>query len=482
MKRAGHFFRSFICWMLVLAYILPVSGSGTEMNLSVRAEGEVLAPGDTVRITVSVKDMNVSSFAGGIRFDREALECISIQGVRPEKTERLYLRDSYGDWTAASAVSTVEEANHTENVGFVWIGTEDTAYPAQELAVITMEAVAAGWTSIRLYEDSAGESGVKVDTSLVGPEGVITLEISTQKGGISGGAEAFPDETPTEEPAGKNREEGIPEGADNGAAPENSDNEHGGDSDGRSVETLPSESDYPADTAAADRDQRPGGMIDTRPAAEYERPDPAVELHEIECRRDASCPLFRFSDLNAEQWYHDGIHYALESGLMNGMGGDRFEPNTVASRAMVVTLLWRQEGTPAPGYLKSFDDVDDGKWYADAVRWAAAEGIVNGYSDRVFAPEDLITREQLVTVLYRYAKYAGGMVNFGDTAGLSAFKDSGEISSWAADAFAWAYDNGLVNGVSSDELSPGSGATRAQLAQLLLRLGGILGLRLNGIL
>ena len=365
---------------IILLFSTPAIGIGTSLNLSISVDGTDLALGDTLRIILSVRDMNVSSFSGGIRFDCEALECVSVQGVRPGKTERLYLLDCYGDWVAASAVSTTEEANLTGTVGFVWIGTEDTAYPAQEIAVVTLRAVAVGKTSIRLYEDSAGESGVSVDMAQVQPDGVVTIEIT------------------------------APDSDTPGSETENQVDVHDGataDDTEPTEQPTPEEPAEPMGPESEDRSSESGAENEISPAVYPEEPDYEVELHDTACSRDNSCPLSRFGDLDMGLWYHDGIHYVLEAGLMVGLDEETFAPGTTASRAMIVTILWRMEGQPAAPGNVSFLDVPAGRWYTEPIRWAADREIVTGFPDGTFDPSASVTREQLVTILYRYAAFLG---------------------------------------------------------------------------
>ena len=125
-------------------------------------------------------------------------------------------------------------------------------------------------------------------------------------------------------------------------------------------------------------------------------------------KKEHVCPSKAFSDLDISAWYHEATDYVLANGLMQGMSDGVFAPDVSTSRAMLVTVLWRLEGKPVVNYLMTFEDVDSDAWYAEAVRWAASEGIVKGYSDTVFAPDDNITREQLAALFYRYEQYKGG--------------------------------------------------------------------------
>ena len=187
------------------------------------------------------------------------------------------------------------------------------------------------------------------------------------------------------------------------------------------------------------------------------------------CPKDDTCPMTAFTDLDKSSWYHDGVHWAIENGVMNGVGNDRFEPSGTTSRGMIVTMLYRMEGEPASDYAMTFRDVEDGKWYAEAVRWAAENGIVNGYSENTFGPNDPVTREQIVTILLRYARYKGVDTEAGELKPLEGFDDTRDISDWAVKAFRWAVDAGIIQGTGGGKISPKLDASRAQVATMLMR-------------
>jgi len=199
--------------------------------------------------------------------------------------------------------------------------------------------------------------------------------------------------------------------------------------------------------------------------AKIEAPAPADPT--ADCSRDHACPMYPFADLDRAEWYHDGVHYAIEEGLMNGMGDGIFAPNGTTTRAMIVTILWRLEGAHVVNYLIQFEDVEAEMWYTEAIRWAASEGIVNGYSDTAFGPDDAITREQLATILYRYADYKS--YDLGTSADLSCYIDADKVSDWALGALKWANGEEIVNGLPGDILAPQGNATRAQAATMIFR-------------
>ena len=182
---------------------------------------------------------------------------------------------------------------------------------------------------------------------------------------------------------------------------------------------------------------------------------------------DEPAPTLPFVDVDPDAWYYDAVEYAYNAGLMTGTAADTFSPGITTTRGMIVSILHRQEGEPAASSNASFSDVTSGAYYEDAVNWAAAEGIVNGYSDSAFGPNDAITREQMAAILMNYAQYKGQDVSA--RADLSAYSDAESVSAWAEDAMSWANAEGLINGMSDTELAPKGHATRAQVAAILQR-------------
>jgi len=180
-----------------------------------------------------------------------------------------------------------------------------------------------------------------------------------------------------------------------------------------------------------------------------------------------NCACDHFTDLKKDAWYHNAICYCWNFDLMIGMSDDKFEPSTTTSRAMIVTTLYRLEGSPAVTGKNTYKDVKDGVWYTDAIIWATENGIVNGYGDGLFGPANDVTREQIATMLYRYAEYVG--LNMAPKADLSAYTDAGEISAWALDAMKWTNAVELIEGRSATTLNPRDNTMRSELATLLYR-------------
>ena len=173
-----------------------------------------------------------------------------------------------------------------------------------------------------------------------------------------------------------------------------------------------------------------------------------------------------FSDVNDDDWFFDVVRYVYEQGLMTGTSDTEFSPNLTTTRGMIVSILNRLEGGPT-AESSGFTDVADGDWYADAVNWAASEGIVAGYEDQTFRPNDPITREQLAAMLMNYAAWKGEDVSA--RADLGGYNDAASVSSWAAETVQWAVAEGLISGMPGNLLEPQGSATRAQVAAILER-------------
>jgi len=173
-----------------------------------------------------------------------------------------------------------------------------------------------------------------------------------------------------------------------------------------------------------------------------------------------------FTDVAPGSWYYNAVQYVYEKGMMSGTLPDVFAPGAAASRGMIVTILHRLEGSPSASEA-GFADVASGQWYAGAVAWASANGIVSGYSDGRFGPDDAITREQLAAILYRYAAYKG--YDMTAKADLSGCRDAAQISPYALEAMGWAKAQDIISGTGEGMLSPRNSAVRAEVAAILMR-------------
>lgn len=196
-------------------------------------------------------------------------------------------------------------------------------------------------------------------------------------------------------------------------------------------------------------------------------PPPVTPGTPVTPARPAAPVGLPFVDVSGSDWFYNDVRYVYEKGIMDGTGADRFSPNAPLTRAMIVTILYRMAGSPSVSGSSDFTDVAAGKWFAKAVAWAAANGIVNGYGDSLFGPNDPVTREQLAAILYRYAVY-GGMTAVTLEENLGSFADTAQLSAYAIQAMNWAVGQGLING-SGSNLVPKAQATRAQVAAIIHR-------------
>ena len=178
-----------------------------------------------------------------------------------------------------------------------------------------------------------------------------------------------------------------------------------------------------------------------------------------------SCPAKAFADVELDRWYHEGIDFMVTNGYMNGMSATEFAPNAELTRAQIVTILYRVAGEPSvAGLTNPFTDVEEGKFYTNAVIWAYNKGIVMGVDDTTFAPNSPVTREQMVTFLYRFAGTPDS-----DKTALEGYEDVSSVAKFAVDAVAWAVENGILTGTTATTLAPKGTATRAQIAAILAR-------------
>ena len=191
-----------------------------------------------------------------------------------------------------------------------------------------------------------------------------------------------------------------------------------------------------------------------------------VETEPQPCDGGVTCPAYHFTDVDTSAWYHEAVDYVLLNGIMSGYGGGLFGPNDSLSRAQLAQILYNREGQPTTGSSGVFTDVAGDAWYSDAVTWANLSGIVEGYGNGRFGPNDPITREQLAVMLYRYAQLKGK----GFT-GMWAFRldyaDAASVSDYAYEAMCWCTMNGVISGYEDKTLRPQNNATRAQVAQML---------------
>lgn len=210
-------------------------------------------------------------------------------------------------------------------------------------------------------------------------------------------------------------------------------------------------------------------LVDVAFKAVVAEPEKDTPVTTGECPKDSTCPMNLYKDVKTTEWYHDGVHFCIDKDYMTGYPDGTFQPNTATSRAMIVSILWRMEGKPVVNDTLTFNDVKADEWYTEAVRWAASNKVVNGYSDTTFAPNDAITREQMMTILWNYCKYKGYDVSVGEDTNILSYKDANNISGWAVPAMQWACGSGLIYGMDDNTLDAQGNATRAQAANILYR-------------
>jgi hypothetical protein len=198
-------------------------------------------------------------------------------------------------------------------------------------------------------------------------------------------------------------------------------------------------------------------------------PDESV----FSCPKEDTCPIWPYVDALPKSWYHEGVHYCLEEGLMIGFGNGIFKPSADTSRSMVAMILYRIEGCPTGSIDLTFPDVASDSWYGDAVAWAASEGYILGHENGTFAPSEAITREQLATILWRYVGSPQVSQRSLD------FTDADQASSYAVEALLWANEIGILKGYPNGSLNPKGYATRAEAAHIVMDFVQILS-RENG--
>ena len=187
---------------------------------------------------------------------------------------------------------------------------------------------------------------------------------------------------------------------------------------------------------------------------------------------DTPVAVLPFTDVAESDWFFDAVDYVYDEGLMSGTDGITFSPNVNTTRGMIVSILYRMEGSPAMTATAPFLDVTADQYYAPAVAWASSNGIVSGYDAQTFGPNDNITREQMASILQRYAQYKG--LDVTASGNLSAFIDAANVSGWATDSVSWAVDQGLISGRGDGILAPQANATRAEVASILMRYSQML--------
>ena len=199
----------------------------------------------------------------------------------------------------------------------------------------------------------------------------------------------------------------------------------------------------------------------------FEMPEGGVKITAVfKCDGGEACLSRRFTDLDPKAWYHEYTDYVIGKDLIDGVGDGLFDPNGTVSRAQMVTLLWNLKGKPVVNYYMTYPDVSEDDWWAEAVRWATSEGVVEGYDNGKFGPTDLINREQMATMLYNYEKkYGGGLESVGQYE--LPFTDAAKVSPWALEAVTWCSKEEIITGKPGNVFDPFGTATRCEMAGII---------------
>ena len=176
-----------------------------------------------------------------------------------------------------------------------------------------------------------------------------------------------------------------------------------------------------------------------------------------------------FEDVNENDWFYEAVKYANENNLFKGATETKFEPNSPMTRGMMVTVLWRMEKEPVVNYLMMFEDVNQEEYYAEAIRWASSEKIVQGHSTTEFKPDEMLTREEMVTMLYRYAMYKEIDMTTEQDVDLTKFVDHNAISDYSMEAMKWSVGKGIIKGMSEISLAPVTLTARCEVVAVIMR-------------
>lgn len=406
----------------------------------------------------------------------------------PDSTAQVQLNLSGNDRTA----TVLATAKDKIAVGDVFTGTAAAArssYTAGDTMTLQLsDLLDAGGTELTAYRASTGAAALSGTVVLTGKSGTYSIPVTVAD--LQAGVKAA---LPSDLPAGQynytvslltEQTVDAPDGDDD--SDDTGDEGSGGGSVGGGGGSASSA--YPAVSVDGI-----GGTVTAENGTVIMRPDGGYEIGSITvngtavdipedgkltgCQRDDKVVVTfvktasedwdnPFWDVQADAWYYDAVRYVYQNSIMQGTGAVAFSPEDTTTRAMIVTMLYRLEGAPEAA-ASVFADVAADQWYADAVGWAAANGVVNGVSETAFAPDNPITREQMAAILYRYAAWKGYDISASQD--LSAYSDAVQISAYAQTAMQWANAEGLITGSTATALNPAGNATRAEVAAILMR-------------
>ena len=389
-----------------------------------------------------------------------------FQGVYTQKIKNITVTNSTFDTTAHNAIA-IQSGDNAANHGDVVI-TNNTFTNIRD-RIIRFNKVAEG-TNITITDNTAtnsGDNGEVIKATSIA-EGVTTAIYSNNWGpGTTVGNDEFQD-TAAPSSGGSSSYTITTKDTDNGSisvSPSRA-------SSGRTVTiTVDPDDGYALDelnvTDSKGEKVELTKVSDTKYTFTMPRSRVTIEAAFVEINHADTCPSADFTDVDMDAWYHDAVDYAIDNGMMNGIGNNLFAPESNLTRAMLVQVLWNLEGNPEASAITEYSDVASDAWYYDAVQWATDENIVGGYGEGIYGPEDDITREQMALMLYRYAQYKGYDTTQSG-ADVQGFNDYEDISDWALEGVTWAVNAGLLNGKGNGILDPIGDATRAEVAQILM--------------
>lgn len=325
------------------------------------------------------------------------------------------------------------------------------------------------------------ESGSQVSTEpsysfeVSGARSLVAVFEQDASSGEPGGAD---------EPGGTGESGGSSESGESGESGNAGGSDESGNADGSSGSHLPY---YPEDYSGSGNHGEHGGQDDEgnqddqgNVGGQGNQSGESGENEDLNKDDEYNNPVNvgDFDDVKSDDWYYNDVKYMVDSGLMAGTSENEFSPETKMTRGMIATVIWRLENAPTAGIEDGFLDVDAEKWYSGAISWAKQNQIMNGYSNEIFGPDDNITREEVVLVLYNYVNFmakkqdaegadenTGGLSN----TALEGFKDKEKVSSWAKEAMEFAVKNGIIKGKPGELLDPQGECTRAELSAILKR-------------
>ena len=452
MRTSTKLLALFLTFMMVLG-LAPTAFAAGEPTIRLTASSESVKAGDEVSITVSLE--NNPGFACmllHVDYDSDAFEIVSVsdeRAVSGAMHSNDYLLDPYTlFWFNGTTTKDI-----TVNGNIVTINFE------------VLEDAMPGECEFDIFYDNAN---AEIITWMLEP---VEFEVASATVSVEGSI------TETEAPETDAPETEAPEtDAPETVAPETDKKDDKDDDDDRenSRPSKKDDDDYERPNVAVKPTVTPTSPVETEAPAETDspaapaQPEAAEAVSGITLKSETELAAWQnpFSDVKESDWYYNAVRFSSANGVMNGLSDDLFAPMGDVTRAMFVTMLYRIEKEPDTA-ASSFADIDAGSWYEKAVSWASANGLVNGVTESEFAPNALITREQMAAIIYRYASYKKT-----DTSARAELKytDADTVSDYASEPLSHAVGSGLITGTSQDTLSPKANATRAQAATILMRM------------